>query len=255
MPDVPFLPYPEIDRRMSDEIARSQLWPAAPGECLDIEEFLEKHLGCGLDKDGFLEDDVMGEVAFRPGKKTCVNINALVTQEMENSANSGSLGRFRMTVAHECAHVILHGPIYLAQGRQDELWDEAQPLVHRCYRSLEQKQFDQADFEREVAELNARYSWNSGVLFNESKARQDMELQANRGGAALLMPMGAWDEAARTHCQNVKAKFAHRNRDDQVTIAIRNLAQQFHVSNQAATIRFKALESARHLDNLTLDLF
>ena len=255
MPAVPFIPYADIDRRMNDEIARSNLWPTKPGEHFDIERFLQEFLNCGLDKDGVLEGDVMGEVAFRIGKKTCVNINALLTEAMETNEQSWSLGRFRMTVAHECAHVILHGPIYLSQGKQDGLWDEGTPIVHRCYRSLEQKQFSPADFDREADELNARYGWSSGVLFNDSKARQDMELQANHGGAALLMPLGAWDEAARTLSQNIKSHAPNWSRTAQITEVIKQLAAQFQVSNQAASIRFKFMESSRHLDNLTLELF
>ncbi len=251
MPDVTFIPFSKIDLLMEDEIEKSGFWPSSQNEIFDIERFLEKHLKSGLDKDANLPDDVMGEVAFRRGKKTCVSINAGLTREMENAQAAWQIGRWRMTVAHECAHVILHGPLYLAQGAQDGFWGEPLSQIHRCYKKQD-KRFVTDDFAAEMRDFEARYGWNSGCLINEPQARQRMEFQANRGGAALLMPANRTLCAASELFNDLRQNAPQLSQEARIERVVEQLAKKFLVSREAARIRCDDLEATKHADQLSL---
>ena len=252
MLNVPYISKPDIDRLMEDEIAKSQVLSNAIGSGFSIEDFLESHLRCDLDIDATLPADVMGEVAFQIGKKTRVQINADLTADTESDATDWKLGRWRMTVAHECAHVILHGPLFLTEGAQKPLWNEEIAQVHRCYKKQDKK-FDQTDFAREEHDFNQRYGWDSGTLINDSKARQNMEVQANCGGAALLMPASLFQESARILCEKVmQSSSPHFGREDKIEMVVSRLSFQFVVSKTAARIRCKDLNIERFLVNTSL---
>lgn len=250
MPDVPFVTDPQIDCLMEDEIEKSGFWPSLPSETFDIERFLARHLNSGLDKDATLPSDVMGEVVFRRGKKTCVKINADLTRDMENAQASWHIPRWRMTVAHECAHVILHGPLYLSQGAQDGLWEQP-PQIHRCYKKVN-KRFEPADFDAEAQDFAQRYGWNSGCLINETQARQRMEFQANRGGAALLMPANRFLCAASQGFNTLRQSAPRLSEDARIDRVVEQLARMFTVSKEAARIRCASLEVTKNADQLPL---
>lgn len=251
MPEVKFISNPEIDRLMEDEIVKSGLWPASPSEHFDVETFLEKHLGCGLDKDASLPEDVMGEVIFRPGKRTCVKINAGLTYDMENPEAAWQVGRWRMTVAHESAHVILHGPLYLNQGAQDDLWEQQFGQVHRCYKKAD-KRFESSDFVREANDFASRYGWSSGCLLNDTAARQRMEFQANRGAAALLMPASSYLSSARELFSYLSEKEPNLSEESRINWVVARLAENFGVSREAARIRCGDLNATQYASQLAL---
>lgn len=254
MSAISFVSDAEIDRRMEEAINESNLW-VMPPDVFDIERFIEKHLDCRLDVSAPLADGIMGDFVFTRDESPCVRINAGLTEETDNSEERWMQGRWRMTAAHESAHVLLHLPFLIAKSTQEGLWDKSETLVYRCYENGERgskERFDEADLAKEKSDLIRRYGWNSGLLVNDTPTRQRMEFQANRGGAALLMPLSRFQQDARKACCCINKGRADWTRRRKVNWVIQKLAERYTVSFQAASIRFEQLELACHLDNLTL---
>jgi Zn-dependent peptidase ImmA (M78 family) len=232
---IPFISDEKIELRMEAEVRSSGLWSTDSDAVFEVEDFLEKHLKAILDVDATLADEVMGEVTFRSGKRPCVKINADLSYDAEHSNKLGSLGRWRMTVVHEGAHIILHEPYFVSTAGQTSLWDDDEPQVHRCYKhNLEAMGVrDLASPDNSICNL----SWNSGRLLNESEQTARMEIQANRAAAALLMPRFAFLPAAIEAFDAVNQRLNNLSDSARQQAVVAQLAQRFVVSQQAARIR------------------
>jgi hypothetical protein len=203
-----FLKDEEIDEITEGELLKAGLMPTVDTCRVDIEGFIERHLGVRLDVGAALDDDVLGVTELRRGEPKRILINRDLTDAaLEIDEYSGTLGRWRATLAHEGAHVLLHGLLFDLNADQQALFDEdpaADERVIRCYKR--------------------------DTSFG-GRSRDPREFQANKGMAALLMPRSIFGEAAR---ELVAGKGPVRNVDEQI-------ARRFEVSRQAAQIRLSEL--------------
>ncbi len=203
----------EIELIMEDELRRANMMPALDAAVVDLEAFIEGHLRASLDQYADLERDVLGLTEFPPGRAPAVRINKDLTGSAMDSdwCPPGVQGRWRATLAHEAAHVVLHRMLFEIDTRQGNLFPDSgdgrqAPRLFRCLK-------------RDVAYRARTSDWR--------------EVQANRGMAALLMPKSLFVEAAR-----MSGVGSNPAMTDQAT---RDLAQQFGVSRQATTIRLRTL--------------
>src|ERR1700744_5239839 len=84
----------EIEQIVSDELRRAGLTPNRNDPVVDLERFIEDHLGCELDQYAQLPDDVLGMTRFPANHRPLVSINASLTQACDDERPApGSLGR------------------------------------------------------------------------------------------------------------------------------------------------------------------
>ena len=106
----------EIEEIMLDELHRAGLVPNGEQDdaSVDIEAFVEKHLGLSFDLSAELDTDVLGATDFIPGHRPKISVNRDLTGSAldEEDATPGLIGRWRATVAHEASHVLLHRLLY-----------------------------------------------------------------------------------------------------------------------------------------------
>ena len=165
-----------LEEIAESELRRAGLMPVPDRPVVDIEAFIERHLGADLDPGAVLEPSILGLTELRAGTRPRVLVNRDLTDAaLEIDAYSGTLGRWRATLAHEAAHVLLHGFIFELNADQTTLFStgtsEADGRLFRCLK-------------REV-------------LFVGRFSRDPREVQANKGMAALLMPKGLFGSMAR----------------------------------------------------------
>lgn len=204
----------EIEQIMEDELRRAKLLPTKDASVVDLDRLVEQHLGANFDQYAELPHDVLGQTDFRPRRAPAVQINKDLTGSAFDTewTAPGIEGRWRATVAHEAAHLILHRILFDVDMNQGTLFPEAtlpakDQRLQRCLK-------------RDVGHRSFVSDWK--------------EVQANRGMAALLMPRSVFSKVARTMS-------AWSGSDATVDEAIRTLATQFGVSRQATTIRLKTL--------------
>jgi len=197
----------EIDEITESELRKAGLMPSVDACRVDIDLFVERHLGARLDLGAELDEDVLGVTELRRGEPAKILINRELTDAaFEIDEYSGMLGRWRATLAHEGIHVLLHGLLVELNPDQQSMFDEetiVDDRVVRCYKR-------DTSFVRRTP--NPR------------------EFQANKGMAALLMPRSVFGEVARAHVES-----------ESVPELIDHLARRFEVSRQAARIRLSDL--------------
>ena len=201
----------EIERIMEDELRRAGLMPRVDNPVVDVEAFVERHLKASLDQYADLETHVLGLTEFRPGQEPHVRINKDLTESAMDSdwCPPGVQGRWRATVAHEGAHVVLHRLLFEGDPAQMALFDAShspQTLLFRCLK-------------RDVAYRGRTTDWR--------------EVQANRGMAALLMPKTVFMKVARREVSDTSPAA--------LEAATRQLAARFAVSREATGIRLRTL--------------
>ena len=216
----------EIEDIMEDELHQARMFPTPAEPAVDIESFIEFYLHATLDQHANLDTDVLGETQFAKGRAPSVFINRVLTEQAEGELPpSGTLGRWRATLAHEGAHVILHRPLYELASAQGTLWDQSDfqsSSLARCFRW-------------DIVTAKAPGDWR--------------EVQANRGMAGLLMP-------GRPFTALIRKLLAVRRSDDLVVrvhsmndLALKELVVELsrlcEVSQQAALIRMKSLGFVR----------
>lgn len=213
----------EIERIMEDELRSAQLLPTREVSAVDIEQFIEGYLKASLDQYADLDDDVLGLTEFHPKKPPAVRINKDLTGSAMDDEWSppGIVGRWRATLAHEAAHVVLHRMLFDVDLNQMELFaapaPAKEPLLFRCLK-------------RDVVHRSRTTDWR--------------EVQANKGMAALLMPKTAFTRSSR-------GLVADRS-PAAINLAATNLATQFQVSREAARIRLRTLGFIDEQDGLEL---
>lgn len=243
MRPVPWLDNETIESQMEYHLGCSKLWPQETRSVFDIEAFLIKYLRADFDITAPLASDVLGRVTFISGRKPQVEINADLTLQAENEDELWKVGRWRMTVAHESAHIILHGPLYVSAD-QTQLFLTDEPKVHTCYKH-ELPEFN-ADSQNFVNE----YGWDSKRLINESSQKKRMEVQANIAAAALLMPRSVFVPLAHQLFEQARENLAVP--DQRCDWVIARLANRFNVSRRAARIRCNDLNLLRFAEQASL---
>lgn len=206
----------EIEGRIERELERATLAPSASAPAVNIVRFVEKHLGARLDEYADLDAGVLGQTEFLRGAAPHVRISRQLTASALDASTppAGATGRWRATVAHEAAHIIFHGKLFVESDTLPLFAMEApaQPVLHRCA-------------EASVVFRGGPSDWR--------------EVQANMGMAALLMPRTFF---ARV----VRAEFSQRiglelPTSAQVEPLLTNLTERFEVSKQALRIRLETL--------------
>jgi hypothetical protein len=219
---------------MEDELHRAGLYPSAGESIVDVERFVEAHLGAELDQYAPLEPTVLGCTEFRAGEPPRIKINRDLTGSAMDADSSppGLQGRWRATVAHEGVHVVLHRDLLEPSADQTALFDEHAAVgsgnVVRCLK-------------REVC--------------FDQESRDWRELQANRAMAALLMPQRVFLEVAGEEASGVRPEpppFSAGT--DAAAVLARRVAWRFMVSRQAASIRLETLGLVRPAGRTALPL-
>ena len=216
----------EIEEIMADELRRADMFPDGREPVVDLEEFLELGLEVKLDLYAHLEPDVLGMTDFIRDRKPLVSISASLTSEAEEpDIAPGLQGRWRATMAHEAAHVILHRMFVEVPFGQQDLFETncgARRSLLRCLK-------------RDVAFGRGGNDWK--------------EVQANLGMAALLMPAGVFTDVVRVvaGASNAKKLLDHIPTMDSLEYRgfVVELSRRFQVSQQAAGIRLSTLGLAR----------
>lgn len=202
-----FIKDDELDGMVEMELARAKLLATEAAPVVDVERFIEHHLGVDLDLGATLEPDVLGLTEMRVGQPARVLINRnLSDSAFEDDPRTGNLGRWRATLAHEATHVMLHGLLFELNADQGTLFNtnDKPASLMRCLK-------------RDVG-------------FGRP-SRDPREWQANKGMAAMLMPRTLFGALAR------RERRAGRDEGD-LTLW---LATTFAVSRQAASIRLGTL--------------
>lgn len=211
----------EIERIMEDELRRANLMPTLENSVVDVEGFVENFLKVTLDQHAELKKDILGLTEFRSGKVPAIRINKDLTGSAMDAdwCPPGIQGRWRATVAHEAAHVVLHRMLFEFDDSETALFDVSD-TGHSLLRCLK----------RDVAYRSRTTDWR--------------EVQANRGMAALLMPTTTFVRAARKEYVDLNPTT--------VDAATRRLATQFAVSREAAAIRLRTLGFVRSVSDTML---
>jgi hypothetical protein len=201
-----FITDPALEELAEAELHRAGLMPKV-AQPVDIEAFIERYLGADLDYGADLEPGVLGLTELRAGAKPSVRISRDLTDAaLEVDQYSGTLGRWRATLAHEAAHVLLHGFLFELNLGQEVMFDDLPAEDPRMLRCLKRD-----------------------VVFAR-RGRDPREVQANKGMAALLMPKTLFGATARTMAQVMD--------EERLT---GDIARMFEVSRQAGRIRLETL--------------
>ena len=222
--DGPVLYYStqEIEELMEDALQGSGLMPTLGAPVTMLDRLIERHLKVSLDEWAHLDADVMGQTDFdvRPIK---ISINRLLTEEADQpGCHPGLKGRYRATLAHEAAHVLLHEPLYPYSPATQGTLFEAEPAPRK----------------RHLQSCKVR-----DIFPTPSRQPSDWrEVQANKGMAALLMPRQVFREAARRKINQAgwdeEGLFPETFEAEILKV---ELARLFAVSWQACEIRLQTL--------------
>jgi hypothetical protein len=210
----------EIETIALDELSKANLLPAtdATDLAINIERFLERHLNVRLDQYADLPADVLGVTHFERGRPPRVEINRDLTGSAldDDDPEPGTVGRWRATLAHEAAHVLLHRILFDVDDMQRGLFREQAPprAAGNLMRCLKR-------------DLSFR------------RVSDWREFQANRGMAALLMPRTLFIAAARAALDAAGGPVTAGSPEH--AALVQDLAGTFNVSRQAVSIRLDTL--------------
>lgn len=225
---------PEIEIIASSELSRAGLLPTPEDMdvSVDIEAFVERHLGIALDQYAPLDPAVLGETTFAVGGPPRIAINRDLTGSALDAedASPGLIGRWRATVAHEAAHVLLHRALYEVDERQIGLFGRQSSSVpsrlHRCLK-------------RDVSLYGPVTDWR--------------EFQANAGMSALLMPHQLVVGVLRLELDKFGLPGEALARAPALRDELaRRLSVRFRVSRAAAGLRLEALSAGQLNPHLNL---
>lgn len=222
----------EIEGIMAEQLRLAKFRPSTVAPAPDLEAFIEGHLKVDLDQYATLPEDVLGLTEFDGKKQPKMRINADVTNAADEiPARPGARGRWRATLAHEAAHVILHR--YLFDP-------EMVPIRRGDYRDPEVR----AEAQDGGGTLNRVQCLHRDVSAEDSVVRKTTqnwrEVQANKGMAALLMPETLFIRVAAL-CGGVKGRAVSGESVEGVAL-VSSIAEAFEVSRQAASLRLRAYE-------------
>lgn len=209
----------EIEALITDALASVSMMPTRDRPVLDLEAFLESALGVDLDQHASLDGDVLGLTTFVRGHKPLVQINRDLTGAFDAFDSSATdRARWRSTLAHESAHVVIHRQLFQLDERQGELFAEAEigaPVSQRCFKRA--------------------------VGFG-ARGADPREVQANKGMAALLMPKELFVCEAVSVAARLGLRPGNMRLDTLGTKRlVDTLAMTFAVSRQAVEIRLQGV--------------
>jgi IrrE N-terminal-like domain len=204
----------EIERTVEEALIRGGVMPTLDAPVVDIELFVELHLGCLLDRFRELPRDVLGVTEFRRGSAPVISINRELTGSALDDSESpmGTLGRWRATIAHEASHVLLHRSLFIDDENQDQLFAETQPETEqRCLK-------------RDVSYAATSRDWR--------------EVQANKAMAALLMPRSLFAQIVRREqCASGLPSVTMQPGTPEAERIVTQVGRLLEVSRQATLIR------------------
>ena len=214
----------EIEEITFSALRATGLVPSPDSPSMDIETFVDAHLGVGLEQYAELDPEVLGVTEFIAGERPRIRINQDLTNSAldEDETPLGILGRWRATLAHEASHVILHSSLFVHNENQLSLFaaeGQRELASPRLFRSLK----------RDVSFANLGSDWR--------------EIQANKGMAALLMPKVVFLQACNGEAErNPFTAWPLRPDHFEVRALVVRLSELFQVSRQAAAIRLETLD-------------
>ena len=209
----------EIETLMEEELYNANMMCSADLPAVELDRFIEGHLKASLDSYAEMDARELGYTEFFEKKPPKIAINKRLTGSAldEDETPPGILGRYRATLAHEAAHVLLHRRLFDALAGNLSL-------------------FGEEDARQRLGRVQKCFKRN--VLFGRVSDRR--EFQANQGMAALLMPRPVFLSVAHREIdrtmpgrENVPA-----GQEGQVVEALSRL---FQVSKRAAKIRLETL--------------
>jgi hypothetical protein len=211
----------EIEQIMEGELQKAKLFPSLENPVVDMETFIEQHLTADLDQHADLDPKTLGVTEFCAGAKPLVKINKDLTNSAldEDGSPPYLVGRWRATLAHEGAHIILHRRLFNLNPQQRGFFDAEggdEPEPNRLLRCLK----------RDVCFGGNSQDWR--------------EIQANMGMAAILMPGSIFAEVFRQELNQGNLARVERDSAEARRLAAR-LGARFQVSRQAALIRLQTL--------------
>ena len=235
-----YLSKTDIEQIASDYLATYNRSLLEYPQILDIDEFAENYLGINLD---FAElsnnGSVLGMIAFSDCVISAFDPDQNGIRYLAVSAGTAVIDsivmaeheyRGRFTIAHECAHWIIHRPVHLVYPNQMEM------------------RLDQVTIDESKAIICRRNRTSGGD--NGTRLISDWrEWQADYLAACLLMPA----LAAKNLTKTIKSKYRDFSRfslrhsngseHDLLTASLINeVSETFQVSCQAAEVRLKQLE-------------
>lgn len=214
----------EIEEIAFSALQAAGLVPSPDSPAVDIESFVDAHLGVRFEPYAELDPEVLGVTEFIAGERPLIRINQDLTGSAldEDETPQGILGRWRATLAHEASHVLLHSSLFVHDQNQRCFFadsDEREPAPPCLFRSLK----------RDVSFANRGGDWR--------------EIQANKGMAALLMPKVIFLPV----CDREAERFPFVDRPlwsdhPEARALVIRLSELFQVSRQAAAIRLETLD-------------
>jgi hypothetical protein len=213
----------EIEGRTEAELVKAGLMPRVDAPAVDVEAFVEQHLGAQFDQYASLPADVLGQTDFRVGAPPLVMVNADLTGAALDDDDSplGLKGRWRATVAHEACHVLFHRCLFNLNPAQGSLFAEDGDTQDQPAQRL------QRCLKRDVVYGRMGSDWR--------------EVQANMGMAALLMPRPVLIAVCQKELLRLEKDRVFADTVEADGLA-GHVARAFQVSRQAAMIRLKTLE-------------
>lgn len=209
----------EIETLMEAELRKAGMMCSVEAPVVDLDRFIERHLGARLDLYAEMDSSELGYTEFIERGSPRISINRTLTGSAldEDETAPGILGRHRATLAHEAAHVILHRRLFDAVAGNLSLFGEEDARVSRS---------------------RLQRCFKRNLSFRAVTDRR--EFQANQGMAALLMPRPIFLDVAH----RAIGRFLPGRRDvpagDERRM-VEELSQLFKVSKQAAKIRLETL--------------
>jgi hypothetical protein len=214
----------EIERLMESELAKARMLPTAASPAVDLERFIAGHLRVRMDQYATeLDDSVLGLTKFLADGSCKILIQRRLSKEVdqEEDCPPGIRGRWRATMAHEAAHVLLHRRLFPITSGQRSLFGDGP---------------SGADQEKAMLRCLAR---DVGV---GARGGPPEEVQANKGMAALLMPRSVFRPVATEMLRGLGvAEDTIREGDAREARVVLTMATRFEVSKQAAAIRLRTL--------------
>lgn len=190
----------EIERITAAALRSAGLMPRSVAPAVDIETFVEMHLGAVVDYAGDLPDTILGYTEFNVPPRIVVS-RRLTDLATASEASLGLRGRWRATLAHEAAHLLLHSHLGAAWNMTPKLTAQA-------------------------------ISLSSGATKSDWR-----EVQANMGMAALLMPRDLFLTEARRLLEREPVFLPLDGEDLPAKRLVAILGEQFQTSLEATRLR------------------
>lgn len=223
----------EFDTFTEQELRQANLYPEADQPAVDIERFIQRHQGAGLDQYAELGKGLAGAIEFWPDHFKISISRSLTEQADEVDCEPGVRGRWRATMAHEAAHGLFHREIFQASPDQCSLAG----LLFEESSNVQQSQEGQKSQEayQSIQCLEQEVVFGGGLDWRE--------FQANRGMASLLMPRTLFITVVREQvCEIARNQQPVLPQSREYRMLVSRLSHLFEVSQQAAIIRLREMD-------------